>query len=96
MACLDRKTPEEVVRTVAMKVTGFANLVREIQADPARRAALKVFCNVGSLAGRMGGMIGRIDYAAGNEALARLGFWARDGLGLPVQTLCWPPGSGWA
>jgi hypothetical protein len=87
---LDRKTPQEIVRTVAVKVTGFANLVEEIQADPARRAALKVFCNVGSLAGRMGGMIGRIDYAAGNEALARLGFWARDSLGLPVQTLCWP------
>ena len=87
---LDRKTPEEVVRTIAVKVTGFANLVSEIQADPARRAALKVFCNVGSLAGRMGGMIGQVDYAAGNEALARLGFWARDGLGLPVQTLCWP------
>ncbi len=87
---LDRKTPEEVVRTVAVKVAGFANLVWEIQADPARRAALKVFCNVGSLAGRMGGMIGQIDYAAGNEALARLGFWARDALGLPVQTLCWP------
>ncbi len=87
---LDRKTPEEVVRTVAVKVTGFANLVREIERGPARRAALKVFCNVGSLAGRMGGMIGQVDYAAGNEALPRLGFWARDHLGLPVQTLCWP------
>lgn len=87
---LDAKTPEEVVRTVAVKVTGFANLVRQIQAHPARRGALKVFCNVGSLAGRMGGMIGQTDYAAGNEALARLGFWARDRLGLPVQTVCWP------
>ena len=38
----------------------------------------------------MGGMVGQIDYAAGNEALARLGFWARDNLALPVQTLCWP------
>jgi NAD(P)-dependent dehydrogenase (short-subunit alcohol dehydrogenase family) len=87
---LDQKSPAEVIATIAVKVTGFANLIREIQADPTRRAALKVFCNVGSLAGRMGGMIGQIDYAAGNEALARLGFWARDGLGLPVQTMCWP------
>lgn len=87
---LDLKTPDEVVRTVDIKVTGFANLVREILAEPGRRAALKVFCNVGSLAGRMGGMIGQIDYASGNEALARLGFWERDAHGLPVQTLCWP------
>ena len=87
---LDLKTPEEVVRTIEVKVTGFANLTRELLADPARRAALKVFCNVGSLAGRMGGMIGQIDYASGNEALARLGFWARDTHGLPAQTLCWP------
>ena len=87
---LDLKDPAEVVRTVGVKVTGFANLAREILADPRRRAALRVFCNVGSLAGRMGGMIGQIDYAAGNEALARLGFWARDGLDLPVQTMCWP------
>jgi NAD(P)-dependent dehydrogenase (short-subunit alcohol dehydrogenase family) len=87
---LDAKSPDEVVRTVGVKVSGFANLVGEIVAEPGRRAALRVFCNVGSLAGRMGGMIGQIDYAAGNEALARLGFWARDALGLPVQTMCWP------
>ncbi|WP_436758380.1 SDR family NAD(P)-dependent oxidoreductase [Streptosporangium sp. V21-05] len=87
---LDRKTPEEVVRTVEVKVSGFASLTRAVLATPERRAALKVFCNVGSLAGRMGGMIGQIDYAAGNEALSRLGFWARNTYGLPTQTLCWP------
>lgn len=87
---LDLKPVDEVVRTIEVKVTGFANLMREVLADPDRRAALKVFCNVGSLAGRMGGMIGQIDYAAGNEALARLGFWARDHHGLAVQTMCWP------
>ncbi|MDX3108924.1 SDR family NAD(P)-dependent oxidoreductase [Nonomuraea angiospora] len=87
---LDRKTPEEVVRTVEVKVSGFAALTRAVLATPERRAALKVFCNVGSLAGRMGGMIGQIDYAAGNEALSRLGFWARNTYGLPTQTLCWP------
>jgi NAD(P)-dependent dehydrogenase (short-subunit alcohol dehydrogenase family) len=87
---LDLKSADDVTRTIEVKVAGFANLLREVLADPDRRAALKVFCNVGSLAGRMGGMIGQIDYAAGNEALARLGFWARDRHGLAVQTMCWP------
>ncbi|MFF5109783.1 SDR family NAD(P)-dependent oxidoreductase [Streptosporangium sp. NPDC000509] len=87
---LDMKSPEEVVRTVEVKVSGFESLTRAVLATPERRAALKVFCNVGSLAGRMGGMIGQIDYAAGNEALPRLGFWARNTYGLPTQTLCWP------
>ncbi|MGI5375546.1 SDR family NAD(P)-dependent oxidoreductase [Streptomyces sp. CA-251387] len=89
-ARFDRKSADEVVRTVDVKVTGFANLVAAILARPERRARLRLLSNVGSLAGRMGGMVGQIDYAAGNEALARLGFWARDNLGLPVQTLCWP------
>ncbi|MCK8679959.1 SDR family NAD(P)-dependent oxidoreductase [Streptomyces lichenis] len=89
-ARFDRKSPESVVGTVDVKVTGFAQLVRAVLARPERRAALRLLSNVGSLAGRMGGMVGQIDYAAGNEALARLGFWARDNLGLPVQTLCWP------
>ncbi|MFI1399317.1 SDR family NAD(P)-dependent oxidoreductase [Streptomyces sp. NPDC020681] len=89
-ARFDRKSADEVVRTVDVKVTGFANLVAAILARPERRDRLRLLSNVGSLAGRMGGMVGQIDYAAGNEALARLGFWARDNLGLPVQTLCWP------
>lgn len=89
-ARFDRKSADEVVRTVDVKVTGFANLVTAVLARPGRRARLRLLSNVGSLAGRMGGMVGQIDYAAGNEALARLGFWARDTLGLPVQTLCWP------
>jgi NAD(P)-dependent dehydrogenase (short-subunit alcohol dehydrogenase family) len=87
---LDLKSAGDVTRTIEVKVTGFANLLREVLADPARRARLKMFCNVGSLAGRMGGMIGQIDYAAGNEALARMGFWARDHHGIAVQTMCWP------
>ncbi|GAA3849429.1 hypothetical protein GCM10022243_14220 [Saccharothrix violaceirubra] len=82
---LDLKTADEVVRTVDVKVTGFGNLLRAVL--PLR---LKAFCNVGSVAGRMGGMIGQVDYAAGNEALARLGFHARDAYGVPVRTLCWP------
>jgi NAD(P)-dependent dehydrogenase (short-subunit alcohol dehydrogenase family) len=89
-ARFDRKSADDVVRTVDVKVTGFTNLVAAVLARPERRARLRLLSNVGSLAGRMGGMVGQIDYAAGNEALARLGFWARDTLGLPVQTLCWP------
>ncbi|MFG2791806.1 SDR family NAD(P)-dependent oxidoreductase [Streptomyces sp. NPDC048419] len=89
-ARFDRKSADDVVRTVDVKVTGFTNLVAAVLARPERRARLRLLSNVGSLAGRMGGMVGQIDYAAGNEALARLGFWARDNLGLPVQTLCWP------
>ncbi|MCM6775462.1 SDR family NAD(P)-dependent oxidoreductase [Nocardia sp. CDC159] len=87
---LDHKDPGEVVHTVHVKAAGFANLVRAVLAHPDRRATLRVFCNVGSLAGRMSGMIGQLDYAAGNEALARLGSWARNTHGLPVQTICWP------
>ncbi|MFF0204860.1 SDR family NAD(P)-dependent oxidoreductase [Streptomyces sp. NPDC005017] len=89
-ARFDRKSADDVVRTVDVKVAGFANLVTAVLARPERRARLRLLSNVGSLAGRMGGMVGQVDYAAGNEALARLGFWARDDLGLPVQTLCWP------
>ncbi|MFF1547688.1 SDR family NAD(P)-dependent oxidoreductase [Streptomyces sp. NPDC058291] len=89
-ARFDRKSADGVARTVDVKVTGFANLVAAVLARPERRFGLRLLSNVGSLAGRMGGMVGQVDYAAGNEALARLGFWARDNLGLPVQTLCWP------
>jgi hypothetical protein len=49
-----------------------------------------MFCNVGSLTGRWGGMVGEIDYAAANEALARLGMWASRHTAFPVKTLCWP------
>jgi hypothetical protein len=51
---------------------------------------LKMFCNVGSLTGRWGGMIGETDYGAANEALSRLGMWASQRFSFPVRTLCWP------
>jgi len=51
---LDLKSADEVARTIDVKVTGFANLMREVL----DKDTVKVFCNVGSLAGRMGGMIG--------------------------------------
>ncbi len=87
---LSAKSPGEVVRVVEVKVTGFANLLDAVLATPERRAALRMWSNVGSLAGRLGGMIGQVDYAAGNDALSRLGFWAEAEHGVPVQTMCWP------
>ena len=40
--------------------------------------------------GRLGGMVGQLEYAAANEALARLGRWADRLAGYPVMTLAWP------
>ncbi len=79
------KAVDDFVRTVRIKVRGFVNIYQAVQDRP-----LKFFCNVGSLAGRMGGMIGQIDYAAGNEVIARLGFWAAGQNNFPVKTICWP------
>jgi len=73
-----------VVGVVESKLVSFVNLV-----DAVRGRGLDYFCNVGSVAGRMGGMIGQIDYAGANEVLSRLGFWAQEQLGMPVATLCW-------
>ncbi len=81
---LRNKNINVVLDVVASKLDGFVNL-----ADAVRGRDLDWFCNVGSAAGRMGGMIGQIDYAAANEALTRLGFWACAQHGLPVGTLAW-------
>jgi NAD(P)-dependent dehydrogenase (short-subunit alcohol dehydrogenase family) len=82
---LPGKSLDAFVDIVATKVDGFTNIV---QALGGRR--LKFLCNVGSLVGRWGGMTGETDYAAANEALARLGLWAAGRLVTPVKTLCWP------
>jgi NAD(P)-dependent dehydrogenase (short-subunit alcohol dehydrogenase family) len=87
---LDKAPLDQTIQTIAVKVTGFANLLGEINASDERRQALRLLCNVGSVGGRFGGLVGQIAYAAANDALTRLGFWARDNLGLPTQTLCWP------
>ncbi|MEU2283742.1 SDR family NAD(P)-dependent oxidoreductase [Streptomyces sp. NPDC013178] len=84
-ARLPRKTDDDVLRTVATKVDGFVHLFSAV-----RHLPLKFFCNVGSLTGRLGGMVGQLDYAAANEGLARLGLWARPRAPFPVMTLCWP------
>lgn len=84
-AKLTGKTDEQIERTVRVKVDGFVNLFAELA-----EARLKFFCNVGSLTGRLGGMVGQLEYAAANEALARLGRWAQRLAPYPVMTLAWP------
>jgi NAD(P)-dependent dehydrogenase (short-subunit alcohol dehydrogenase family) len=82
---LNRKAVDACLATVRIKVGGFANLAQALAGRP-----LKFFCSVGSLSGRWGGMVGQLDYSAGNEGLARLGMWAAGAGILPVQTICWP------
>ncbi|QWF85125.1 KR domain-containing protein [Amycolatopsis sp. CA-230715] len=86
-ARLPSKTDSDFLAGVAVKTTGFLRLVEVVRA---RGLPLKFFCNSGSLTGRLGGMVGELDYSAANEALARLGLWARHETGLDVFTVCWP------
>lgn len=82
---LPRKSDADAVAVVAAKVDGFSHLLLAVRDRP-----LKVFCSVGSLAGRLGGTVGQLDYAAANDCLARLGTWAQRRVDFPVMTLCWP------
>ena len=84
---LPAKSDDVFLSVVRTKVDGFLGLVRAIEDNGIR---LKMFCNVGSLTGRWGGMVGEIDYAAANEALSTLGLWASRLTSFPVKTLCWP------
>ncbi|MCI2416137.1 SDR family NAD(P)-dependent oxidoreductase [Saccharopolyspora sp. K220] len=84
-ARLPAKSDRDFLAGISIKVTGFLRVFNAV-----RDHRLKFFCNAGSLTGRLGGMVGELDYAAGNEVLARLGLWARRSSGLDVQTLCWP------
>jgi NAD(P)-dependent dehydrogenase (short-subunit alcohol dehydrogenase family) len=81
---LRNKDIDVVLDVVGCKVEGFVNL-----AEALRGRNVELFCNVGSASGRIGGMVGQIDYAAANEALTRLGFWACAEHRLPVTTLAW-------
>ncbi len=81
---LRNKSIDVVLNVVGTKVEGFVNLVEAL-----RGRNVELFCNVGSASGRIGGMVGQIDYAASNEALTRLGFWACTERRLPVTTLAW-------
>ncbi|RQU03739.1 cytochrome P450 [Burkholderia cepacia] len=88
---LPRKSADEFVGTARVKVLGFMNLYAAVRERP----RVDCFVNVGSLTGRWGGMTGETDYAAANEALARLGWWARrDAPGRNVKTLVWPTWDG--
>ncbi|MGW1076955.1 KR domain-containing protein [Streptomyces sp. NPDC002537] len=82
---LPRKADADIVAVVSTKVDSFVNLFQAV-----RDRDLKVFCTVGSLTGRLGGMVGQFDYAAANECLARLGMWAERQAAFPVLTLAWP------
>jgi len=84
-ARLPKKSDEDVLQTVRVKIDGFANLFAQVRTRP-----LRFFCNVGSLTGRLGGMVGQLDYAAANDGLARLGLWADRQVPFPVMTLAWP------
>ncbi|WDD91074.1 cytochrome P450 [Burkholderia sp. FERM BP-3421] len=90
---LAQKRADDFVQIVRTKVLGFANLCEAVR----QRPRITQFCNVGSLTGRWGGMTGETDYAAANEALARLGMWARHRALPPacsVKTLVWPTWEG--
>jgi NAD(P)-dependent dehydrogenase (short-subunit alcohol dehydrogenase family) len=82
---LPKKSDVDFVRTVRTKVDGFRSLFELVRDRP-----LKFFCNVGSLTGRLGAMVGQFDYGAANDGLARLGLWAGRHASFPVMTLCWP------
>ncbi|MGI5282721.1 KR domain-containing protein [Nonomuraea polychroma] len=84
-ARLPAKSDRDFLAGVAVKVTGFLRVF-----DAVRDHDLAFFCNAGSLTGRLGGMVGELDYAAGNEALARLGLFAGQSAPFRVITTCWP------
>ena len=82
---LGSKSVDSFLATVDVKVNGFLNIIEALDDRP-----LKFLSSVGSLTGRMGGMVGQLDYAAGNDGLARLGLWAAANAPYTVKTLCWP------
>jgi NAD(P)-dependent dehydrogenase (short-subunit alcohol dehydrogenase family) len=82
---LSGKSLDNFVETIAPKIDGFLNIHEALNGRP-----LRFLCNVGSLTGRMGGMVGQLDYAASNDGLARLGLWAARNASYTVKTLCWP------
>lgn len=85
---LPGKTAGMVTTVVRVKVQGFFNLVDAVRGRP----GLAFFGSVGSLTGRLGGMVGQLDYGAANEGLSRCGLWAANSGTdpLPVTTVCWP------
>ncbi|RSN08001.1 hypothetical protein DMC63_34660 [Streptomyces sp. WAC 05977] len=84
-----RLTPEEVVRAVDVKVTGFATLFDAVSARASVDRPLRFVSCAGSMSAS-GGMVGHTAYAAGSGALSRLGLWTARRSGVPVHTINWP------
>lgn len=84
---LPGKTDDDILRTVSTKIDGLTNLLTAVEEQD---IDLKSMCIVGSLTGRLGGMVGQFDYAAANDGLARLGMWAGARADYPVSTMAWP------
>lgn len=82
---LPKKSVAQVHKVVGTKVDGFINVSNAIE-----DRQLKMLCAVGSLTGRYGGTSGQLDYAAANEALAKLAVWVGSRHSYPVKVLAWP------
>jgi NAD(P)-dependent dehydrogenase (short-subunit alcohol dehydrogenase family) len=82
---LSAKSMESFMDAVRVKLTGFLNLLHAVSQNE-----LKLFCNIGSIAGRMGGMAGQTGYGAANDGLTRLGFWGQQSVRFPIKMICWP------
>ncbi|ANN15977.1 hypothetical protein SD37_10205 [Amycolatopsis orientalis] len=84
-----RLSPEEVVRAVEVKVTGFTTLFDAVSARASTERPLRFVSCAGSMSAS-GGMVGHTAYAAGSGALSRLGLWAARRTGVPIHTVSWP------
>lgn len=84
---IPQKDSDQAARVVAVKLDGFRSLLAALEG-----VNLTLMCLTGSLTGRYGGMVGQMDYAAANEALA----YASRSAGRPYPVLClaWPTWDG--
>ncbi len=87
-ARLAAKTREEAEAVIRVKVHGMLNLLAAVDdhADP------DVFSVAGSLSGRMGGMLGQLDFGAACEGASYFSRWASaiSPAGMSAHTLAWP------
>jgi len=86
-ACrFDRKRPEKVEATIAVKVGGAAALIQLTANDP-----LRYFIGFGSTSGRFGG-VGQTDYSAASEMLCKMCDRLRNERpGCRAVGIHWPP-----
>ncbi|MCX2730603.1 KR domain-containing protein [Saccharopolyspora sp. NFXS83] len=78
---------DDIASTIAVKVDGLRTVLDQLRGHPDSK--LRLVSGVGSLSGRLGGMVGQVAYSAGNDGLARLGRWIEQETGLPAQTTIW-------